>query len=66
VPEGTTLADLALRFILDHPAVATTIPGMRKPDHVEANLATSDAPALPGELITSLRAHRWDRSWNIP
>jgi aryl-alcohol dehydrogenase-like predicted oxidoreductase len=66
VPEGSTLPDLALRFILHHPAVATTIPGMRKPDHVQPNLAASDAPPLPGELIASLRAHRWDRSWNIP
>src|SRR5215475_4506685 len=34
VPKGMTLAELALRFILSHPAVSTTIPGMRKPEHV--------------------------------
>ena len=31
VPEGSTLPELALRFILEHPAVSTVIPGMRKP-----------------------------------
>ena len=30
VPEGMTMPEMALRFILSHPRVATTIPGMRK------------------------------------
>ena len=30
VPAGGSLPDLALRFILHHPAVSTTIPGMRR------------------------------------
>jgi aryl-alcohol dehydrogenase-like predicted oxidoreductase len=66
VPDGSTLADLALRFILHHPAVSTTIPGMRKPKHVEANLAASDAAPLPASLLETLRAHRWDRDWRVP
>ena len=66
VPEGSSLPDLALRFILHHPAVATTIPGMRRPRHVEANLAASDAPPLAPGAIDALRAHRWDRDWPIP
>ena len=66
VPSGRTLPDLALAFVLHHPAVSTTIPGMRKPRHVEANLRAGDAPALPADLIAKLRPHRWDRSWDIP
>jgi aryl-alcohol dehydrogenase-like predicted oxidoreductase len=66
VPEGGTLPDLALRFILHHPGVSTTIPGMRRRRNVEANMAAGDAPPLPPELIAGLRAHRWDRQWNIP
>ena len=31
IPEGMDLPELALRFILENPAVATTIPGMRRP-----------------------------------
>ena len=38
---GLSLPDIALRFILAHPAVTTTIPGMRRLDHVESNLAAS-------------------------
>ena len=44
VPAGGSLPDLALRFILHHPAVSTTIPGMRRVRHVEANLAAGDGP----------------------
>ena len=57
----TTLPDLALRFILAHPAVTTTIPGMRKLAHVEANLAASDAAPLDAAARAEMRMHRWDR-----
>jgi aryl-alcohol dehydrogenase-like predicted oxidoreductase len=66
VPAGGSLADLALRFILHHPAVATTIPGMRRLRNVEANLAAGEAPPLGSGLIAALRAHRWERDWPIP
>ena len=50
VPDGMDLPELALRFILEHKAVATTIPGMRRPRHVERNLAASDGERLPPRL----------------
>jgi aryl-alcohol dehydrogenase-like predicted oxidoreductase len=61
VPEGMTMAEMALRFILNHPTVSTTIPGMRKLHHVEGNLAASDKGPLPADLHAQLRHHRWDR-----
>ena len=61
IPEGMDLPELALRFILENPAVATTIPGMRRPAHVERNLAASDGVRLPPRLRDALRAHRWNR-----
>ncbi len=61
VPEGMTMPELALRFILQNPDVATVIPGMRTLTHVRANLATSDAEPLSEELMARLREHRWDR-----
>jgi aryl-alcohol dehydrogenase-like predicted oxidoreductase len=64
VPRGMTLPELALRHILEHPAVSTVIPGMRKRKHVEENLAASDGTRLPPELMATLRAHRWDRGPN--
>jgi len=64
VPDGMDLPELALRFILEHPAVSTTIPGMRRPRHVERNLAASDGVRLPPRLHEALKAHRWDRKPN--
>ena len=61
VPRGTTMAELALRFILSNADVATVIPGMRKVRHVEANLGASEKGGLDAGLIEPLRAHRWDR-----
>lgn len=61
VPPDMTMPELALRFILEHPAVSTVIPGMRKLDHVRANFAVSDGKPLDPELRQRLRAHRWDR-----
>ena len=61
VPDGMDLPELALRFILHHPAVGTVIPGMRRLRHVERNLAASDGESLPPRLLDALMAHRWDR-----
>ncbi|WP_247236968.1 aldo/keto reductase [Telluribacter sp. SYSU D00476] len=62
IPEGMTMSEMALRFILNNPDVHTTIPGMRKLHHVEANIATSDGKRLPDALAAELRNHRWDRT----
>jgi aryl-alcohol dehydrogenase-like predicted oxidoreductase len=61
VPEGMSMTQMALRFILNNPAVSTIIPGMRRLRHVDANLAASDAGPLPADLHVRLKAHRWDR-----
>jgi aryl-alcohol dehydrogenase-like predicted oxidoreductase len=62
VPPGMTLPEMAFRFILSHPAVSTTIPGMRKAEHVRLNVATSDAGPLDKTLRAELKKHRWDRT----
>jgi aryl-alcohol dehydrogenase-like predicted oxidoreductase len=46
VPEGATLAQFALRWILMHDAVSTVIPGARSPDQARANAAAAGLPAL--------------------
>jgi aryl-alcohol dehydrogenase-like predicted oxidoreductase len=66
VPAGMDLPELALRFILHHPAVSTTIPGMRKLSHVERNLGVSDGKPLEPDALRELRRHRWDRTMVIP
>jgi aryl-alcohol dehydrogenase-like predicted oxidoreductase len=66
VPQGMSMADFALRFVLHHPAVTTVIPGMRRLENVRANIAASDAEPLPRDLLARLRAHRWERDWVVP
>jgi aryl-alcohol dehydrogenase-like predicted oxidoreductase len=64
LPPATTMAAFALRWILSNPVVSVVIPGMRKPSHVAANLAASDAGPLPVALLAASRLHRWDRRPN--
>lgn len=61
VPPGSSMAQMALRFILDNAMITTVIPGMRKLRHVESNLAISDQPSLPANLYAELKKFRWDR-----
>jgi aryl-alcohol dehydrogenase-like predicted oxidoreductase len=55
LPEGMTLGDMALRWILDQPAVSTIIAGVTKPHQLQANAAVSSLYALPGDLVQRLR-----------
>jgi len=59
---GISLAEMALRFILNNKDVSTIIPGMRKIANVETNTGASDRGPLPGPLHAELRKHRWDRT----
>jgi aryl-alcohol dehydrogenase-like predicted oxidoreductase len=65
VPDSMTLPELTLRHILEHPAVSTVIPGMRKLGHVEDNLAVSDGRRLPAAVAAELKRHRWNRTVDI-
>jgi aryl-alcohol dehydrogenase-like predicted oxidoreductase len=61
LPPGMSLPEMALRFILSDPDVSTTVPGMRRHNHVRENTAASDAGPLDGALLKQLKEHRWDR-----
>jgi aryl-alcohol dehydrogenase-like predicted oxidoreductase len=61
LPVSMTLAEMSLRFILSHPAVSTTIVGMRTAEHVQENVAASHAGPLDAGLLRELKKHRWDR-----
>ncbi len=62
VPSGMTMAEMALRFILENKTVSTVIPGMRKEKNVRANLGVSDGRHLSADLMRELQKHRWDRT----
>ena len=61
--EIKTMAQLALKFCLSHPAVSTVIPGMRRPEHVEANCSVSNGESLPPDTLAALKAHAWPRNF---
>lgn len=55
VPEGMTMADMALRWILDFDAVTTIIPGASNAGQVASNVRASELDALSPELHERLR-----------
>lgn len=61
--EAQTVAELALRFTLSHPAVSTIIPGMRTVKNVEANCRVSDGRLLSERMRADLKNHRWQRNY---
>ncbi|MBU4517735.1 MAG: aldo/keto reductase [Proteobacteria bacterium] len=60
------LADVALRYVLDNPAVSTVIAGMRSVRNVERNAATSDGRRLTESQRDVIRRHRWERNFYRP
>lgn len=60
-PAGMDMAQMALRWCLDHPAVSVIIPGAKRPEQARANAQASDAPPLPHALHDQLTALYRDR-----
>ncbi|MEJ7595528.1 MAG: aldo/keto reductase [Planctomycetaceae bacterium] len=54
LPQNMTMAQAALRWILDHDPVTTIIPGASSPEQVTSNAAVSDLPRLSDELHKQL------------
>jgi aryl-alcohol dehydrogenase-like predicted oxidoreductase len=55
VPPGMNMAQMALRWILMHPAVTCTIPGARHVVQVEENAAASDMAPLSAETMKAIQ-----------
>jgi aryl-alcohol dehydrogenase-like predicted oxidoreductase len=55
VPEGMTMAQMALRWILDFEAVSVVIPGARNPAQARANTIASELPPLGQDLHERLK-----------
>jgi len=56
VPARATLAQLALRWILEFPAVTCAIPGAKRPAQVTENLAASDLKPLSPAILKRIHA----------
>ncbi|RNL86038.1 aldo/keto reductase [Halostreptopolyspora alba] len=70
VPEGMTMVQFALRWILDQPGVSTVIPGARGADQARGNAAAASFAPLSDEAHAAVREiydekirprvhHRW-------
>ncbi len=55
VPEGMTMAQFALRWILMFDAVTCAIPGGKRPSQVEENVSAADFPPLSDETMQTVR-----------
>ncbi|MDZ4765815.1 MAG: aldo/keto reductase [Chloroflexota bacterium] len=55
VPEGVTLAQFALRWILMFDAVTCAIPGGKRPSQVEDNARAADLPALTDAQMVAVK-----------
>jgi aryl-alcohol dehydrogenase-like predicted oxidoreductase len=55
VPSGYSMTQLALRWILMHPAISTVIPGAKNPQQAKDNALASDMPILPPTTMQKVR-----------
>jgi aryl-alcohol dehydrogenase-like predicted oxidoreductase len=55
VPGTMTMAQFALRWIIDQPGVTTVIPGARNAAQVAANAATAQLPPLTSDQLAGVR-----------
>jgi len=54
VPEGWSMPQFALRWILMHAAVSCTIPGAKNPKQAEDNASAADLPAISTEVMEKI------------
>ena len=65
VPQyASSLAALALKFVVAHPGVTSALTSMHLEAHALSNCAALDEPALPDAVFYELRTkHRWVRNF---
>ncbi|MBI4234060.1 MAG: aldo/keto reductase [Chloroflexi bacterium] len=56
LPGQRSLAQAAIRFALDNPAVSVVIPGAKTPEQAQENLGASDIPPLSPRELAQLQA----------
>ena len=59
LPEGMSMAQMAMRWLLDQPAVSTVITGASRPEQVVENASASQLPPLNSELHARLTYFYW-------
>lgn len=64
LPPNMTLAELALRFVLNNKDINVSIIGMTTSNEVEENYETALKEPLDINLIQELKKHVWNRTYN--
>ena len=54
LPPDSTMAEMALRWILMFPAVTCAIPGAKRPEQVDENVLAADLPPLKPETMSAI------------
>lgn len=54
VPAGATMAQFALRWVLDQPGLTVVIPGARNPEQARGNAAAAGLAPLPAETLAAV------------
>ena len=55
VPPGETLAQFALRWVIDQPGVTTVIPGARNTGQAQGNASAAGLPPLTDDELAAVR-----------
>ncbi|MGX6601117.1 aldo/keto reductase [Micromonosporaceae bacterium Da 78-11] len=56
VPEGRTMAQFALRWVLDQPGLTVVIPGARNAEQARGNAAAAESAPLPADTLAAVTA----------
>jgi aryl-alcohol dehydrogenase-like predicted oxidoreductase len=61
---ASSLAELAIKFVLHHSGITTAISSMHIPQYADENIAAATAEPLPDEVFEQIRRHhRWVRNF---
>jgi len=65
VPEyASSLAALAIKFVIKHPGVTTALTSMHMKKYADMNIQVMDEPELPDSVFNEIRMfHRWVRNF---
>lgn len=58
LPEGMSVPEAALRFVLSQPAVSSALVGTRNPEHLRSNARAADGAGLPAEVLDWIEQQR--------
>ena len=59
----SSMAEVALRYIISFDAVTSVIPGMRKEKNLLANITSVSKGCFQPNLLKELKMHKWNKNF---